>query len=241
VIALRRAVERHRVRRPETEARLTFYPPAATDPLAAAFGDLISLRELWLPAGAAASHEAHLDGEVLTYVHEGSLTHGDNNGHSDMIRAGEFHVRSVDDGAGRRELRASATDSAHVYQLCLRHPVAPALRRPAQQQRFSTAQRRGQFCLIVSSDGRQGSLRIDHDARIYSALLEPGQHVVHELATGRSAWLHLVQGAVCVGGLELKTGDGAGFSAQRGLSVTTREHSEVLLVDLLDPLSSTTA
>lgn len=36
---------------------------------------------------------------------------------------------------------------------------------------------------------------------MYSALLDPGQHVIHELLPGRIAWLHLVQGEVQVKGL----------------------------------------
>ena len=67
---------------------------------------------------------------------------------------------------------------------------------------------------------------------MYSALLVSGQHVVHELLQGRSAWLHVVQGEVALGGLVLATGDGAGITAERAVSFTAREESEILLLDL---------
>jgi hypothetical protein len=56
--------------------------------------------------------------------------------------------------------------------------------------------------------------------------------VVHELLDGRSAWLHLVEGEVTLGDVMLSTGDGAGLTAERAVSLTAREETEILLVDL---------
>jgi quercetin 2,3-dioxygenase len=55
---------------------------------------------------------------------------------------------------------------------------------------------------------------------------------VHELRDGRSAWLHLVEGEVTLGDVVLSTGDGAGLTAERAVSLTAREETEILLVDL---------
>ena len=63
-------------------------------------------------------------------------------------------------------------------------------------------------------------------------MLDPGQHVVHELAQGRSAWLHLVQGEAALGDIVLTTGDGVGLTAERAVSLTAREETEILLLDL---------
>jgi hypothetical protein len=56
--------------------------------------------------------------------------------------------------------------------------------------------------------------------------------VVHELSQGRSAWLHLLQGEVTLGDIVLSTGDGAGITGERAVSLTASEESEILLVDL---------
>ena len=69
-----------------------------------------------------------------------------------------------------------------------------------------------------------------------SALLDPGQHVVHELLPGRSAWLHLVQGEVTLGDVVLTTGDSAGVTAERAVSLTAQEETEILLLDLGEQL-----
>jgi quercetin 2,3-dioxygenase len=241
VISLRRAVERHRLRRPEPDAWLSFHPPEREDPLASQFGDLMSVKETWLPPGAPALRVLQPDGELLTYVREGSFSHEDSHGESSVIHAGEFHLRAVGGGAEHLEFNPSPVDSAHIYQICMRRPGAEAATWPAQQQRFSVAQRRGQLCLIASPDASQGSLRLDQDARLYSALLEPGQHLVHEMAANHCAWLHLVHGAASVGDVMLSTGDGAGISDRAGVSVTAREESEILLVDVRRPLAIKTS
>jgi redox-sensitive bicupin YhaK (pirin superfamily) len=72
-------------------------------------------------------------------------------------------------------------------------------------------------------------------------MLSPGKHVVHELGQDRRAWLHLVEGEVTLGDVVLSTGDGAGVTAERVVSLTARVETEILLVDLGDerPRSAT--
>jgi len=67
---------------------------------------------------------------------------------------------------------------------------------------------------------------------MHSSILEPGQHIVHELAVDRIAWLHVVQGEVAMGDVVLETGDGAGIVADRAVSITARQLTEILLLNL---------
>lgn len=67
---------------------------------------------------------------------------------------------------------------------------------------------------------------------MHSSILEPGQHVVHELEGDRIAWLHVVEGEVALGDFVLCTGDGAGISADRAVSITARKVAEILLLNL---------
>jgi redox-sensitive bicupin YhaK (pirin superfamily) len=59
------------------------------------------------------------------------------------------------------------------------------------------------------------------------------------LSPGRSAWVHLVEGEATLGGVLLGAGDGAGVVADRAVSLTAREKTEILLLDLssADPSS----
>lgn len=230
MITLRRANERHHARRRSQEVWHTFQP-ARADALAGGFGTLDVLDEDRLPPGAGVPRLPHRDAEIITYVREGALAHEDSMGRSGVIHAGEFQRMTAGRGIRHSETNASRTDWAHVFQIWLR-PSEAGLAPGREQKRFSAAERRGGLCLVASPDARRGSLRIHQDALVYSAMLDPGQHVIHELPQGRSAWLHLVEGEVTLGDTVLTTGDGAGVTAEPAVSLTAREETEILLVDL---------
>ncbi len=235
MISLRRTQERHHGRRHKREVWLTFYRRDRADPLADGFGSLEILNEDRLPPRADVPRVPFHDAEVVTYVREGALAYEDSMGRSGVIHAGEFQRMTTGRGIRHSETNASRTDWAHVFRIRLRSPEA-GLEPDHEQKRFSAAERRGVLCVIASPDARSGSLRIHQDVLMYSAMLHPGQHVVHELTQSRSAWLHLVQGEVTFGDVVLTTGDGAGVTAERAVSLTAREETEILLIDVGEQL-----
>jgi len=236
MITLRRTKDRHHDRSRKQDAWLTFNPQNRADPLADGFGTLETLNEGRVPPGAGVRRHPGHDAEIVTYVREGALAYADSMGRSGVIQAGEFQRMTQGRGLRHTETNASRTDWAHVFQIWLRSSEA-GLEPGPEQKRFSAAERRGGLCIVASPDRRKGSLRIHQDALMYSTMLDPGQHVVHELSPGRSAWLHLVQGEVTLGDVVLTTGDGAGVTAERAVSLTAREETEILLLDLGEPLA----
>ncbi len=97
---------------------------------------------------------------------------------------------------------------------------------------FTLAERKGILKLIASPDGKESSLKIQQDVQIYSTLIHKGNHMIHELSAGRSAWLHVVNGRIILNELRLQTGDGAGYSGEMSVSFTAEEPTEILLFDL---------
>jgi quercetin 2,3-dioxygenase len=231
LIAPRRAAERQHNQRGKHETWRSFAPRGGANDARKGFEALESVEESRLPPGAIVPRNAHRDGEIITYVHEGALAFRDPMGRSGVIHAGEFQTRSTRRGIRHSESNASRRDWVHIFQIWLRSAEA-RIDDGVAQKRFSVAERRGALCVVASPDARRASLRVHQDALVYSAVLERGQHVVHELTNGRSAWLHLVQGEVTLGDLVLTTGDGAGISAERSVSLTARQESEFLLLDL---------
>jgi redox-sensitive bicupin YhaK (pirin superfamily) len=230
MITLRRTKERHHDRRQKRDVWLTFHRGDRSDPLADGFGNLEIFNEDRLPPRAGVPRVPRHDAEVVTYVREGALTYEDSMGRSGVIHAGEFQRMTTGSGIRHSETNVSGADWAHVFRIWLRS--AAGLEPDHEQKRFSAAERRGLLCVIASPDARRGSLRIHQDAFLYSAMLHRGQHVVHELSQRRSAWLHLVQGEVTLGDVVLTTGDGAGVTDELAVSLTAREETEILLLDL---------
>jgi len=231
MINVRPADARHHDPRRRRKVWRTFDPRDRTDRLADGFGAIEALDENRLPPRGDVPPYAREDAEIVTYVREGTVVYEDSLGHTGVIHAGEFQHMIAALGARHSEANASRADWAQVFQIRLR-PAQAGLEPGLEQKRFSAADRRGGLCLVASPDARRGSLRIHQDALLYSAMLGPGKHVVHELREGRSAWLHLVEGEITLGDVVLSSGDGAGLTAERAVSLTAREETEILLLDL---------
>jgi redox-sensitive bicupin YhaK (pirin superfamily) len=129
------------------------------------------------------------------------------------------------------ETNASRTDWAQIFQIWL-HSTEPGLESSREQRRFSVADRKRELCVVASLGTHRGALRVHQDATVHSTILSPGQHLVHEIAAGRSVWLHVVHGELALLSDVLTTGDGAGIYSERTVSLTARADSEILLLNL---------
>ena len=160
---------------------------------------------------------------------EGTLEYRDSLGRASAMQAGEFRRMSVGGDVRSTETNSSRTDWTRLFRVgfC----SSAGLQCDPEQKRFSVAQRRDGLCLIASATARAGSLRIRDDALLYSALLRPGQHLVHQLPPERRAWLHVVNGEVVLRGLVLTSGAAIGISAELAVSFTARTEAEVLLAE----------
>ncbi len=230
MITARRASERFHEHGRKRRVWLTFERPSVR-PLVDAFGALTRFDEQRLPRSGGMPSRGYEDVEVLLYVREGSVAFEDGGGRSWMLQAGEFQLTTASRRARHKATNASRADGTHLFELCIRTTVV-GLTAERTLRRFSAGERRGELCVVASEDGRRGSLRLHEDVAVYSALVSSGQHLIHPLAPGRSAWLHVVTGEVVVGDLRLTMGDAAGVVGERSISFTSREPSEILLVDL---------
>lgn len=190
-----------------------------------------TLKECRLPPGGALPSDDHRQTEIVTYVCDGSLAYEDSTGTSGVIHAGEFQRTTIGPRLHRQQTNASPTLWTHLFQLQL-NVLTKEFETGYEQKRFSAAQRRGQLCVVASRDGRHDSLHLQHDVLMQSSLLDEGQHLVHQLAPGRRAWLHLVAGEVTLGDDVLSIGDGASIEAERAVSLTASAETEILLLEL---------
>ena len=231
---IRRNTERRHIQSGKCEMWLTFHPQAATYPRDEGFGVISILNEVKLPSNGGAVSNLESESELITYVHKGALAFEGPMGRSGIITAGEFQCMIIGRLLGQRITNTSRTDLAHFFRIYLR--LRPSLLWGDcvdAQTRFTAAQRRNVLCAVVSPDARKASLRIHADAAVYSSMLDPGRHIVHELPQGRKAWLHIVYGRIQSNEVELAGGDGMGFADEPSISLTVLENTELLLVDMI--------
>lgn len=240
MITLRRATERHLEKVRKQEIRSTFEPQERAITNRGGFGALESLSENRVPPGEVSVARPNPETEILTYIYRGALAQENSTDPSGLVCAGEFQRVNIGRGIHHTETNASRTDWVHFFRISLRHSKAGSDRAP-EQMRFAAAERRNVLCFVASPDGRQGSLRIRQNALVYSSVLDPGHHLVHELLPGRCAWIHVIQGEATSQDMILSRGDGVGVTRERSVSLTAQDSTEILLIDVGEPRSGCTA
>ncbi len=210
---------------------MTFDPGNSADVLCRGFRALESFNEEGLAPGTGFQIHAHKDIEVVTYVRKGALIQKEGGGRAGLLRTGEFQRRIALRGTRHSAINKSFSDRAHVFQGWIASDHNG--HEPVHEQRlFPVAERMGLLRLVASPDGRKASLRIHQDMRIFSSIVQVGNHLIHELGAGRGAWLHVVDGRILLADQSLLAGDGAGLAGEAAVSFTAQEASEILLFDL---------
>jgi redox-sensitive bicupin YhaK (pirin superfamily) len=173
----------------------------------------------------------HRDMEIVTYVLEGALAHKDSMGNGSVIKPGDVQYMSAGTGVAHSEFNASQTEPVHLYQIWM-FPDKTGHKPAYDQKNFSQAEKRGKLRLVISSDGRDGSVKIRQDNDLYATILGAGDTVKHELKPQRHAYVQVAKGSITLNGKPLEVGDGAEISEEKALELKGVKESEVLLFDL---------
>jgi redox-sensitive bicupin YhaK (pirin superfamily) len=169
--------------------------------------------------------------EIISYVIEGALAHEDSMGNGSVIKPGDVQRMSAGRGVVHSEFNASPAEPVHFLQIWIL-PKGPGLPSGYEQKFFSDEDKRGKLRLVASSDGAEGSVRIQQDARLYASILEAGDEVSHTIPAQRKGWLHVVTGEAMVNGRMLEAGDGVAIDGEERLSISSATKGEVLLFDM---------
>ena len=231
MISIRRGQERGGGNFGWLNTRHSFSFDSYYDPKHMGFRSLRVMNEDWVAPGEGFPLHPHRDMEIITYVLEGALQHKDSLGTGSVIRPGDGQRMSAGRGIRHSEMNASDTEKVHLLQIWIL-PDRQGYEPSYEQKAFPESEKRGQLRLIAGPDGKNGSVTIHQDAKLYVSLLAPGEEVEHELAPGRHAWLQIAKGAVELNGRKLNSGDGAAVSNEQKLTIHGTEDAEILLFDL---------
>ncbi len=217
-------------------SRHTFSFADYRDPNQIGFSDLRVINEDRVTPGQGFGTHPHRDMEIVSYVLEGVLAHSDSIGTGSQIKPGDVQLMSAGSGVTHSEFNGSKVSPVHFLQIWIvpdRTGGAPVY----QQQHFDDADKRGRLRLIISPDGRDGSLRIQQDTHVYAGLFDGDESATLKLDKNRHAYVHVARGRVELNGVKLQAGDGVRLRNPLTLQLTAGKDAEVLVFDLR-PLES---
>lgn len=231
MIRVRRAADRGRTLLPWLDGRHTFSFGAYHDPAHVRFGALRVINEDVVAPGGGFDTHPHADMEIVTIVLSGALRHTDSMGNGSVIRPGEVQRMSAGTGVFHSEHNASDTEPVHLLQIWV-HPERRGLEPSYEQTSFDTAARPGEWVLVASRDGRDGSVTIHQDATLHRAVLPEGAVIATRVRPGRRVWLHVATGRVTLDDAVLGPGDAAAIEDAATLRLAANEDADLLLFDL---------
>jgi len=202
------------------------------DPKNLSFGPLRVFNNDTIQPGRGFPMHPHRDMEILTYVIKGELEHKDNTGGNGRIRVREMQRMSAGSGIVHSEFNASQTEPCELVQIWIT-PAAQGVEPSYGQRQFTLEDRAGKLLPAASGHSNGDGMRIGQDATLYVSSLRPGDDVRQVLASGRRAYLFVIDGKPALNGESLGRGDSVKISDEAELRLESAETtSELLLIDL---------
>jgi len=231
MLEIRKAAERGHANHGWLDSWHSFSFADYHDPRHMGFGALRVINEDRIEPGAGFGTHGHRDMEIISYVLEGALAHKDSMGNGSTMVPGDVQRMSAGRGVMHSEFNHEKAGETHFLQIWIepnRRGVDPGY----EQKRFEPEAKRGRLRLVVSPNGREDSVRIHQDACIYATLLDGNERVVHALAPGRRAYLHVVRGSLRANGEVLAGGDALKVADVPEIVLEQGAQAEALLFDL---------
>lgn len=231
MLAIRRSAERGHANHGWLDTYHSFSFAGYYDPRFMGWGNLRVINEDRVAPGTGFGMHGHRDMEIITYVKSGELAHRDTLGNVETIPAGDVQRMSAGSGIRHSEFNHMTDQAVHLFQIWI-EPSATGIAPGYEQRRFSDSGGPGTLRLLVSPDGRNGSMRMHADASLYMASLQAGDALTHVLDPARKAYLHLMAGGLTVNGLRLQAGDALLVEDEAQLQLEQADAAELLLFDL---------
>ena len=231
MLEIRRSEERGVAEHGWLSSRHSFSFASYYDPRHTGFGPLLVINEDKVQPGRGFGAHGHRDMEIISYVLDGALEHKDSMGTGSVIEYGHVQRMSAGSGVMHSEFNHSHTEPVQFLQIWIA-PNVQGIEPSYEEKFFDPASKQGQWRLIASPDGRDGSVSIHQDATLHAAILDGGDALEYDLPSARSAYVHVARGSLTVNGKMLQAGDALKITGEPQVKAGDADDAEILLFDL---------
>ena len=169
------------------------------------FGVLRVLNDDLVQPNTGFDPHPHRDMEIISYVVNGQLTHGDNLGNQRSVKRGDIQYMSAGTGVIHSEHNLGK-DTLRFLQLW----IIPNLKnhQPSYgDYHFEEELRQNQWLEVVSSKTGNAPIKINQDVHIYVTELSDQQELTLQVNQDRQAYLVLIEGEALINDISLSMRD----------------------------------
>lgn len=196
------------------------------------FGALRVVNDDTIAPGQGFGQHPHSDMEIITIPLSGAVEHQDNTGAHGITPAGSVQVMSAGRHVTHSERNASATDPLSLFQIWI-EPKSYGIDPRYEEKTFDPKGRDGKWQLLVSGDGRDGSLPIHQDAFISLGRFKAGESFSYAFQISENvAFVMVVEGKAHIAGNELGRRDAIGLAETESFDGKFVESGELMVIEI---------
>jgi len=193
------------------------------------FGVLRVINDDLIEAGTGFDTHPHRDMEIISYVVNGELTHGDSMGNKSTITRGHVQYMSAGTGVYHSE-HNFGEDISRLLQIWIL-PNKKGYIPNYGDYRFNWDDRHNEWLHMVSSKDGNAPIKINQDMNIYSLELEKDKEIDFQVKEGRQAYLVQIEGNSIINNIELANRDGMEI-VEEDILIKAKETSHILILEM---------
>ena len=193
------------------------------------FGVLRVINDDLVEAGTGFDTHPHRDMEIISYVVNGELTHGDSMGNKNTITRGHVQYMSAGTGVYHSE-HNFGKDILRFLQIWI-FPDNKGYKPNYGDYRFNWDDRHNKWLHMVSSKDGNAPIKINQDMNIYSIELEKGKEISFPVGERRQAYLVQIEGNSIINKIELADRDGMEI-IEEDILIKANVTSHILILEM---------
>jgi len=193
------------------------------------FGVLRVLNDDLVSAKSGFDPHPHRDMEIISYIVDGQLTHGDNLGNKKTVSRGDVQYMSAGTGVIHSEYNLGDNNLRFLQMWILPDTKNHV---PAYgDYRFNSMERKNQWLQMVSSKLGKAPIKINQDVNLYVTELSELQSIEFVMEKNRQAYLVLIEGNAIINQESLKMRDALEIIDEK-IQIESRGASHILIVEM---------
>lgn len=196
------------------------------------FGALRVLNDDYVEAGMGFGTHPHNNMEIISIPLSGDLEHRDSMGNTAVIKSGDIQVMSAGTGITHSEYNKNTDKAVKFLQIWVM-PNKQNVQPRYDQITLDPKDRHNKLQQIVSPNANDDGVWINQEAWFHLGDLDAGSTINYTLKkNGNGLYAFVLNGNLTINELELSTRDGAGFWDTNTFTLSTKQKTELLLMEV---------
>lgn len=171
----------------------------------------------------------HRDMEIISYVVDGELTHGDSMGNKNTLTRGEVQYMSAGTGVFHSEHNLG-DKTLRLLQIWIL-PDKKGYEPNYGDYKFNFQDRKNKWLHMVSSKAGAAPIKINADINIYSLQLDKDNEISFPVKEGRQAYLVQIEGDSLINNVSLNIRD-AMEVIEENILIKSIETSQIIILEM---------